>query len=467
MLVSALESAPSQVPACGNLHRAPSGPGWSSSRRLRSRLCCCCCLLLLLPAVPAVGGSWQCPRTPYSASRNFDVEYVVPSFSAGGPVQALLTYDGGGNRSALFVATRNRLHVLGPGLQPLESLATGPAGDPDCQTCAACDPDPYSAAGDTDAKVLVLEPALPALVICGSSLHGRCFLHELEFNETTLHLSPSACLFSAHHNRPEDCPDCVASPLGTLVTVVEQGHASYFYVASSLDAEVAASFSPHSVSIRRLKADASGFAPGFAALSVLPAHLASYHIEYVYSFHAGAFVYFLTVQPPSVTAAPGALHTRLARLSTGETGLGSYRELVLDCHFAPKRRRRRTSEGGQPYPVLRAAHTAMVGGRLAAELSITEGQEVLFGVFATSRDSDPGVGPSSVVCAFPIDLLDTLIERGVERCCEPPVRPGIRRGLDFFQSPSLCPNPVSKKKKGPSPVSSVQVAGSRLLLFHH
>lgn len=45
-------------------------------------------MLLLLPAVPAVpgvpavGGSWQCPRTPYSASRNFDVEYAVPSFSA-------------------------------------------------------------------------------------------------------------------------------------------------------------------------------------------------------------------------------------------------------------------------------------------------------------------------------------------------------------------------------------------------
>lgn len=413
-------------------------------------------LLLLLPAVPAVsgmpvaGGSWQCPRTPYSASRNFDVKYVVPSFSAGGPVQALLTYEGGEDGSAVFVATRNRLHVLGPGLQPVESLATGPAGDPDCQTCAACGPDPHSAAGDTDAKVLVLEPALPALVSCGSSLHGRCFLHELELDGTTLHLAPPACLFSARHNRPEDCPDCVASPLGTLVTVVERGHASYFYVASSLDAEVAASFSPHSVSIRRLKADASGFAPGFAALSVLPAHLASYRIEYVYSFHAGAFVYFLTVQPASVAAAPGALHTRLARLSTGETSLGSYRELVLDCRFAPKRRRRGTSEGGQPYPVLRAAHTAMVGGRLAAELSITEGQEVLFGVFATSRDSNPGVSPSSVVCAFPIDLLDTLIERGVERCCEPPVHPGLRRGLDFFQSPSLCPNPPGLEAPSPN-----------------
>lgn len=140
-------------------------------------------LLLLLPTLPAVpetGGSWQCPRIPYAASRDFAVEYSVPSFSPGGPVQAVATYEGGREGSAVFVATRNRLHVLGPDLQPVESLATGPAGAPGCQTCAACGPGPHGPPGDTDTQVLVLEPALPALISCGSSLRGRCFLHELE-----------------------------------------------------------------------------------------------------------------------------------------------------------------------------------------------------------------------------------------------------------------------------------------------
>uniref|UniRef100_A0A2K5R2T4 Macrophage-stimulating protein receptor n=1 Tax=Cebus imitator TaxID=2715852 RepID=A0A2K5R2T4_CEBIM len=397
-------------------------------------------LLLLLPANPAAGEDWQCPRTSYAASRDFDVKYVVPSFSAGGLVQAMVTYEGE-NESAVFVAIRNRLHVLGPDLKSLQSLVTGPAGDPGCQTCTTCGPGPHGPPGDTDTKVLVLEPVLPALVSCGSSLQGRCFLHELEPQGTALHLAAPACLFSAHRNWPDDCPDCVASPLGTRVTVVEQGQASYFYVASSLDASVAASFSPRSVSIRRLKADYSGFAPGFAALSVLPKYLASYSIEYVHSFQSGAFVYFLTVQPASMTDAPGALHTRLARLSATETELGDYRELVLDCQFAPKRRRRGAPEDRRPYPVLRVAHSAPVGGQLATELSIAEGQEVLFGVFVAGKDGSPGVGPNSVVCAFPIDLLDTLIDKGVERCCESPVYPGLRRGLDFFQSPSFCPNP--------------------------
>lgn len=401
-------------------------------------------LLLWLPAA-STNMDWQCPRIPFSASRDFDVKYVVPSFHAGGQVQAMAAYEDSEDGSALFVATRNRLHVLGPDLQYIESLNTGPIGDPDCQTCASCGPGPYGPPNDTDTLVLVIDPGLPALVSCGSTLQGRCFLHELEPREKSLHLAAPACLFSANNNRPESCPDCVASPRGTRVTVVGQGHASYFYVASSLDPELAASFSPHSVSIRRLKADASGFQPGFPSLSVLPKYLASYLIEYVYSFRSGGFVYFLTVQPSGVTSPPGALQTRLARLNAVEPEMGDYRELVLDCQFAPKRRRRGAPKSTQSYPVLRAAHTAPVDAILAVDLSTSEGQEVLFGVFAAVRDGSSGSGPSSVVCAYPIHQLDALIEQGVERCCDSSLSPRPSRGLEFFQPPSLCPNPVSRK----------------------
>lgn len=407
-------------------------------------------LMLLLWPPASTNPDWQCPRIPFSASRDFNVKYVVPSFSAGGQVQAMATYEDSEDGSAVFVATRNRLHVLGPDLQDIESLTTGPVGDPGCQTCVSCGPGPHGPPNDTDTLVLVIEPGLPALVSCGSTLQGRCFLYELEPREKALHLAAPACLFSANNNHPEACPDCVASPLGTRVTVVEQGHASYFYVASSLDPELAASFSPHSVSIRRLKADASGFQPGFPSLSVLPKYLASYPIEYVHSFRSGDFVYFLTVQPTSVTSPASALQTRVARLNAVEPEMGDYRELVLDCHFAPKRRRRGVPQSTQPYPVLQAAHSAPVDAKLALELSASEGQEVLFGVFVTVRDGSPGMGPNSVVCAFPIYQLDALIEKGVESCCDNSTSPRPWRDLDFFQTPSLCPNPPGVEGPGPS-----------------
>ncbi|XP_055485833.1 macrophage-stimulating protein receptor isoform X2 [Psammomys obesus] len=409
-------------------------------------------ILLWLPPT-STNLAWQCPRTPFAASRDFTVKYEVPSFSAGGRIQATAAYEDSEEGGAVFVATRNRLHVLGPDLQYIESLTTGPVGDPGCQTCASCGPGPHGPPNDTDTVVLVMEPGLPALVSCGSTLQGRCFLHELEPRGKALHLAAPACLFSASNNRPEACPDCVASPLGTRVTVVEQGHASYFYVASSLDPELAARFSPRSVSVRRLKADASGFQPGFPSLSVLPKYLASYLIKYVHSFRSGDFVYFLTVQPVSVTSPPGALQTRLARLSAIEPEIGGYRELVLDCHFAPKRRRRRrgtVQESTHSYPVLQAAHSAPVDAKLAVELSISEGQEVLFGVFVAVKDGSSGTGPNSVVCAFPIYQLNTLIEKGVEFCCDSSSSPPVSRGLDFFQTPSFCPNPPGIEASGPS-----------------
>lgn len=405
-------------------------------------------LLMLLLRLPAASTNldWQCPGIPFAASRDFSVKYVVPSFSAGGRVQATAAYEDSKN-SAVFVATRNCLHVLGPDLQHIENLITGPVGDPGCQTCASCGPGPHGPPDDTDTLVLVMEPGLPALVSCGSTLQGRCFLHELEPRGKALHLAAPACLFSANNNKPEACTDCVASPLGTRVTVVEQGHASYFYVASSLDPELAASFSPRSVSIRRLKSDTSGFQPGFPSLSVLPKYLASYLIKYVYSFHSGDFVYFLTVQPVSVTSPPGALQTRLVRLNAVEPEIGDYRELVLDCHFAPKRRRRSGApESIQPYPVLQAAHSAPVDAKLAVELNILEGQEVLFGVFVAVKDGGSSMGPKSVVCAFPIYQLNILIDDGVEHCCHSSNSSSpLLRGLDFFQTPSFCPNPVSRK----------------------
>lgn len=420
-------------------------------------------LSLLLWTVPVAGGSWQCPRILYSSSGDFDVEYEIPHISVGAPVQAVATYAGDEDASVVFVATRNRLHMLGPHLQPLQSLVTGPSGDPGCETCSACGPELRGPPGDTDMQVLLIDETLPALVSCGTSMHGRCFLHEMEDNGTILQLLPPACLFTAAHNRPESCPDCVASPLGTQAVLVDVSHASYLYVASTLDAQVAASFSPRSVSIRRLKADASGFQPVFEGLSVLPAFVASYPIEYIYSFQSGDFVYFLTLQPVHLNSASEARHTQVARLSAQpfEVEMGEYRELTLHCEFRLRRRRRGLGypEDRQSYPELQAAHVATVGSNLAIDLGVEAGEEVLFGVFKTSNSD---VLPRSVVCAFSINMINKLIDDGVKACCNPPVGPGIPRGLDFFQAPSICPNTVSRKE--PSPLQPTEWA-ARLLSY--
>uniref|UniRef100_A0A4X2LNU4 receptor protein-tyrosine kinase n=1 Tax=Vombatus ursinus TaxID=29139 RepID=A0A4X2LNU4_VOMUR len=399
-------------------------------------------LLLLAQGPPSLGESWQCPRILYAASRNFSVEYVVPSFEAAAPIQRVVAYDEG---QAIFVATRNHLHMLNARLELLQTLVTGPAGQPSCESCTACEgSEPSLPGGDTDNAVLVLDPDLPWLYSCGSSLLGRCFVHELELRDGTVHLGETSCLWSASDNSPHDCPDCVASPLGTQVTVVEQGQSSYFYVASTLNQTVASRYSPRSVSIRRLKSNFQGFAPGAPALSVLPEYLATYPIEYVYTFRSGSYVYFLTVQPESLKVST-TFHTRLVRLSATETDLGVYRELVLDCRFSYKRRRRRRQVANteeETYNVLQAAHVARVGSSLATDLGVPEGQKVLFGAFAVSQEGSRVPHHKSAVCAFPITKLNEFIDSGMERCCGSQAnQKRVERGVEFFQPQSYCPDP--------------------------
>ncbi|XP_012398970.2 macrophage-stimulating protein receptor isoform X2 [Sarcophilus harrisii] len=403
----------------------------------------CLLLLLLAQGTPSLEESWQCPRIPYAASRNFSVQYVVPSFEAPAPIQRVIAY---GDGQVVFVATRNHLYMLSADLELLQSLVTGPAGHPGCQSCAACNWSESSlpGTGDTDNAVLVLDPDQPWLYSCGSSLLGRCFVHELDSQDRAPRLGRTSCLWDPSANSPQHCPDCIASPLGTRVTVVPLGYSSYFYVASTLNQTVASRYSPHSVSIRRLKSNLRGFAPSSPALSVRPGYLATYPIEYVYTFHSGGHVYFLTVQPESLKV-PTTFHTRLVRLSATEPDVGEYRELVLDCHFSNKRRRRRrqgVSLEKETYNVLQAAHVARVESSLAEGLGVPEGQKVLFGAFAVSREGSRLPRPKSAVCAFSISKLDELIDNGMERCCGSPAQQErLERGVEFFQPQSYCPDP--------------------------
>ncbi|KAM8799888.1 macrophage-stimulating protein receptor [Eudromia elegans] len=403
-----------------------------------------CCFLLVLALAQPCAGAWQCPRVPLSSTRNFSVSYPLPGLDAGSAVQNVAVFADPAGAAAVFVAVRNRILVASPELRLLSVLVTGPVGSAHCEICALC-PAAGDAPGpaDTDNVVLQLDPLEPWLYSCGSSRHGLCYQHELEVRGGHVSIAATRCLYSAARNGPAACPDCVASPLGTSATVVADRYASYFYLASTVNSSVAARYSPRSVSIRRLKATLDGFADGHHWLTVLPPYRDSYPIHYVHSFSDGDYVYFLTVQRESPSSS--SYHTRLARLSAGEQDLRRYRELVLDCRYESKRRRRRRdaeAERDVAYNVLQAAHAARPGARLARDLSINASELVLFGAFAESRPESRAPREYSAVCAFPLRLLNRAIEEGMEACCGLRARP-LLRGLSFYQPEEYCPHNVN------------------------
>lgn len=239
-----------------------------------------------------------------------DVRYNLSSFIAPSAIQNLAAQDG----PLLFIATTNHLYVLdAANLQVVQDLITGPTNSSACELCSKCkmgDARPAQAE-DTDSKVLVMDPEAEVLYSCGSSLHGVCFVHEFDSSE----ILSSSCLFRASFNSPSLCQDCVASPLGTVVTAVEHLKVINLYIASSVDSSMKGNYGTTSVSIRRVRASYDGFAE-FHSLTVLPTLMDKYPIQYVYTFSTPRYVFFLTIQLEN--AQSRNYHSRLVRLSATE-----------------------------------------------------------------------------------------------------------------------------------------------------
>lgn len=377
-----------------------------------------------------------CPAIP-QMNVNFSVTYPVSFFQTTNAIQNVVFNE---YFDEVYVASQNVVEALDKNLAKLWELKTGPVGSPDCQTCNCDIENEPGTSLDTDNQVLVLEPQqhLDFLYICGSTQYGVCNM--LELNKGSITYSPE-CFFNKEANSPSDCPDCVASPLGTKVTVVEDGYSTYFFTAATVNSTIAGSFGKHSLSIRRLLNTENGFHGDVKNLTVLPKFRDIFTIDYIYTFSTTEYVYFLSVQWESAVKPNAKLQTHLGRLPIKDSELWMYREIILECRFEPKRRRR--SFRDVVYNSVQAAHFSTAGKELADDLGVKIDSPILYGVFAVT-DQKGNPMRQSALCAFPLDYVNSAIEKGVESCCSSSTEQ-ISRGLCHFQPCEMCPveNPNS------------------------
>ncbi|XP_016301616.1 macrophage-stimulating protein receptor-like isoform X1 [Sinocyclocheilus anshuiensis] len=375
----------------------------------------------------------SCPTVP-QMNINFSVSYSVSFFQTAKAIQNIVFNE---NFNEVYVASQNVVEALDKNLTKLWELRTGPVGSPDCQTCHCDVENEPGTPLDTDNQVLVLEPLdyLNLLYICGSTQYGVCNLLKLNKSASP---SNSECFFDKKVNTPLACPDCVASPLGTKVSAVGDGYSTFFFTAATINTTIAGSFGKQSLSIRRVLATEDGFDSQVKGLTVLPEFQDIFSIDYIYTFSMPEYVYFLSVQWESPMKPNAKLQTHLGRLPIKDSEPWMYREIVLECRFEPKRRKRSQWIKDVLYNSVQAAHFSTLGKELADELGVKMESPILYGVFAVTDEKGNPVRQSAL-CAFPIDAVNSEIEKGVESCCSSGTE-RLSRGLCHFQPCEMCPH---------------------------
>uniref|UniRef100_A0A667X5J6 Macrophage stimulating 1 receptor n=1 Tax=Myripristis murdjan TaxID=586833 RepID=A0A667X5J6_9TELE len=266
-------------------------------------------MILLVLSSHTASGQHSCPSAPRRLV-DFTVNYALPHFQTEKPIQNLeVNLD----RQEVYVASQNVIEAVDNTMNKIWQVTTGPVGSSECQTCDVCDieidpKDPL----DTDNEVLLLDPAgflLPYLYICGSTQHGICY-----FLDTDSPSPEPQCLYKKEQNSKSYCPDCLASPLGTKVSIVEQGATSLFFVAASVNENITRSYPRRSISVLRPLSTEDGFHMLTNGLTVLPNLQKSYSIDYIYTFSTKEYVYFLSLQRENPNMNNSAFQTYLGRL---------------------------------------------------------------------------------------------------------------------------------------------------------
>ncbi|KAF7711424.1 hypothetical protein HF521_000435 [Silurus meridionalis] len=390
---------------------------------------------------------------------DFTVSYSSRYFETSKPIQNIAVYQ---EFSEVYIASQNVIEALDNSLKKIWELRTGPVGNPECQTCHCGIGDDPNASLNTDNQVLLLDskPFLLFLYICGSNQYGSCAFVELEKSAKP---STAICLFNKKENSDTLCPDCIASPLGTKVSIVEEGQTSFFFVAATINSTIAGDYGRRSISMRRLLATEDGFHADVKGLTVLPMFQDSYPIDYIYTFTTQHYTYFLSVQRENPYAKNSDLQTHLGQLPNRDSEAWMYREVNLECHFRPKRKRRSTEN--IVYNAAQAAHFSIAEKDLANELGMTDENEngVLYIVFAiTDKNGNPT--RKSALCAFPIVNVNTLITQGMDACCSS--RSGqLSRGLDHFQPSTSCPHEGESRQQCEAMPTMVATPHSRTDFF--
>ena len=92
--------------------------------------------------------------------------------------------------------------------------------------------------------------------------------------------------------------------------------------------------------------------------------------------------------------------TRISRTCVTDANFDTYSEVTLECRL-----------GGDNYNLVQDAVTLPASKKLAEDLGVSEGDQVLVAVFAPGRDMTSRPQGRSGICAYSLQHIDTLFDQ--------------------------------------------------------
>uniref|UniRef100_A0A4W3IMS6 Hepatocyte growth factor receptor n=1 Tax=Callorhinchus milii TaxID=7868 RepID=A0A4W3IMS6_CALMI len=397
-----------------------------------------CWFLMLFGSLAVQLSHGKCEEARKNIDFNLDMKYNFPDFSTGTVIQNVVLHN-----QIIYLGAVNKIYALNSNLEMLSEFKTGPVLEsPSCLPCDNCEAKANvsnSVWKDNSNIVLLIETFYgDQLISCGSARNGVCHLHNIQQGSSSGILEDPHCLYSPSANQePNQCPDCIASPLGTRVLMTRKDGFVKLFVGTTLSSAPQV-FIQHSLSIKRLKESEDGFQllSDRSFLDILPKHRDGYPIKYLYAFESGAYVYFLTVQHESLGSP--LFHTKIIRICSSDPYLYSYLEMPLECIISEKRKKR--SANIEIFNILQAAYVTKPGADFANQMRISVEEDVLFAVFAKSKPGSSEPTNQSAVCAFAINSINDFFRQFIDSC----YNKGLSKGLHHFYNSSAryCVNEV-------------------------
>jgi plexin A len=189
-------------------------------------------------------------------------------------------------------------------------------------------------------------------------------------------------------------------------------------------------------------------------MSVGPFVREDYPINYVHGFSSEGFSYFLTTRMRRTIPSP--FIPKLVRVCHDDENYDSYTEIPIDC----------ISEGAKRYNLVQAAYVGKPGSDLAADLSITAQDDVLFAVFSESDQSEGEVsskpGSNSALCVYSLKAIRRKFMQNIKTCFSGVGWRGLGyigvcKRMDLAIGEDFCGHEVNSPLGGEQPIAAVPV----------